>query len=261
MAKWDYNKINYENIDDSKLKDNKFLFDIICTASFIEITSNIYEQNLIKFYKEDEEIVSWLKQTWMPEEIQHGKSLRKYINTIWKDFDWDEAYSDFKKEYIPLCKLEYLQKSEAKEMLARMVVETGTSTFYKAISKYANDLNEPILKKIAENISKDEIYHFEIFEKYFKKYCKKENISKTEIIKILYSRLKEASNEDVKIAFKNINPSESYEEFNKTVKRFAKKYYPYNMAIKMFIRPLSLNKFVENATAVSLQPAFKILGI
>ncbi len=261
MATWDYNKINYKDIDNCLLKDNKFLFDVICTASFIEITSNIYEQNLVKFYEDDTGITAWLEKTWMPEEIQHGKALKKYINTVWKNFDWDEAYDNFKKEYIPLCKLEYLQKSKAKEMLARMVVETGTSTFYKAISKYADDLNEPILKEIAKNISKDEIYHFEIFEKAFKKYCEKEDISKTDIIKILYARLKEANSEDLKIAFKNVNPNESYEQFNQTVKKFAKKYYPYNMAIKMFIRPLSLNKFIENATAASLQPAFKILGI
>ncbi len=261
MPKWDYKKIDYESIDAKGLKDNKFLFDIVSTASFIEITSNVYEKNLAEFYKEDEELTKWLRNTWEPEEIQHGKSLRKYIKTIWKDFDWDKAYENFKKEYVPLCKLEYLQESEAREMLARMVVETGTSTFYKALSKYAKDLNDPILEQLSINISKDEIYHFEIFEEAFKKYSKKENISKADIIKILYARLKEANSEDVKIAFNSINPDEKYEEFNKTVKKFAKKYYPYNMAIKMFIRPLALNRFVENATAASLQPAFKILGI
>ena len=47
----------------------------------------------------------------------------------------------------------------------------------------------------------------------------------------------------------------------KEVSQMAKKYYPYKMATKMFIRPLGLNRAVESAFATVVSPAFKILGI
>jgi len=261
--RWDYKKdIKYDKIDVDSIKDNKYLFKNLVIASFIEITSDVYDMNLSKFYEGDEEMVNWLNNTWEEEEIQHGASLKKYINRVWPEFDWDKHYEVFRKNYLPFCKVEFLEPTRAREMIARMVVETGTSTLYKAIANYAKDLNEPVLVDLALKISKDEVYHFEMFEKVFKKYKEEEKLSRTDIIKILYDRLKEINNEDVKIAFDAVNDdNEDYAKFLEKTKGFAKKYYPYKMATKMFMRPLGLNSMLENMIATTISPAFKILGI
>ncbi len=261
MPSWDYKKIDYNAIDNEKVSENKVLFQLITIASFIEITSDLYEKNLVEFYKGDTDIVTWLENTWEPEEVQHGKALKKYIQTVWPNFDWEEAYKKFRDEYGALCTIDEFQPTRAKEMLARMVVETGTSTFYKAVNRYATELDEPILAGIATNISKDEIYHYDIFEEGFKKYNEEEKLSRTDITKIIYARLKEANDEDVSIAFKHINSNASFDEFKKEIKHFAKIYYPYNMSVKMLMRPLRLNKYVENATASTIEKALKVLGI
>lgn len=180
---------------------------------------------------------------------------------MWPEFNWDDAYNNFRNEYGKLCTIDEFQPSRAKEMIARMVVETGTSTFYKALKEYILDLNEPILAKIASNISKDEVYHYDMFEEGFKKYNQEEKLSRKDIIKVIYARLKEANDEDVSIAYKYINPNGSYEEFKKEIKHFAKIYYPYNMAVKMLMRPLQLNHYIEKATASTIQKALKVLGI
>ncbi len=260
--KWNYeNDIAYENIDIDKIKENRFLFETLAIASFIEITSDVYDANLSEYYKGDDTTVEWLNQTWAPEEIQHGKSLKKYINTVWPEFEWEKYYNVFTKNYLPLCKVDALEPTRAREMVARMVVETGTSTLYKALVNYAKEINEPVLEALTLKISKDEVYHFEMFEKVFKKYKDKEKLTRKEITKILYIRLKEINNEDMKIAFEALQSDESYDAYLQQLSQVAKKHYPYKMATKMFIRPLDLHDSFERIVAMTVSPAFKILGI
>jgi len=261
MARWDYEKIDYATIDVARIKKNDFLFKVVAIASFIEITSDLYEKNLAEFYADDESIVSWLKSTWEPEEIQHGKALRKYVRTVWPDFDWDSAYEGFRREYGELCTLDEFQPTKAREMLARMVVETGTSTLYRAMTDYAKSIDEPILAEIAHHIYKDEVYHYEQFDKGFEKYNQEEKLGRTEITKVIYSRLKMASDEDIFIAHKYIAPGEDFDAFKARTKTFAKEFYPYKMAVKMLMHPLHLHRHVENATASTVQGALRLLGI
>ncbi|BCD62273.1 hypothetical protein NitYY0826_C1149 [Nitratiruptor sp. YY08-26] len=267
--RWHYKDINYTNINAEALKDKTFLFYLITSASFIEITSDVYEKNLVQFYSDNMKIISWLEKVWEPEEIQHGKALKKFVNTVWPEFDWEKAYERFKEYYLPHCTLDEFQPTKAKEMLARMVVETGTSTFYKALENYSTDLNTPILGEIAHNISKDEVYHYDKFENGFRYYNQNEKLRRDDIIKVIYDRLKEVDGEDGRLAFRAIwevrenEPfkDKHYEEHKKLVGKFAKKYYPYNMAIKMLLRPLDLNKTVEKVTVPMVRGALKILGI
>ena len=267
--RWYYQDIPYSNIEPKKIKDNDFLFYLIVSASFIEITSDVYEKNLSKFYQGDEGAVQWLKNVWEIEEIQHGEALRTYINHVWEDFNWDAAYRRFLDYYLPLCTPEEFQDTRAKEMLARMVVETGTSTFYKALERYAEDKEEPVLAQIAHNISKDEVYHYDMFEKIYDRYNEMEKLSKEEIVKVIYHRLKMVDAEDGRLAYRAIYEElhgdsfkdEYYEEHKKRARSFAKEFYPYKMAIKMLLRPLHLNKTVEKVTIPVVQGALKLIGI
>ena len=267
--RWHYEDIEYAQINAEAIKDKEFLFYLITSASFIEITSDVYEKNLATFYEGDEETVSWLEHTWEPEELQHGKALKKFVNTVWPEFDWKKAYKRFLDLYLPHCTLDEFQPTRAREMLARMVVETGTSTFYKALENYSKDLGTPILAQIAHNISKDEVYHYDMFEEVFKKYNKEEKLKRDDIIKVIYDRLKMIDGEDGRLSFKAIYEEKTgknfqdkfYEEHKANVRKFAKKYYPYNMAIRMLLRPLKLNKTVENISVPVIKGALKVIGI
>jgi len=269
MMRWNYKELDYDSINKEELKDKDFLFYLIACASFVEITSDVYEKNLEEFYSDEEDVKKWLKEVWEPEEIQHGVALREFVKRVWSDFDWDKAYDKFKKEYLPLCTIDEFQDSKAKEMLARMVVETGTSTLYKSISKLAKDENIPLLEELASNISKDEVYHYDQFYELFKKFNEKEKLGRDDIVKVIYDRLKMIDGEDAKIAFKAVFEEknqrefkeEDYEEYKKSLKVFIKKYYPYNMAIKMLLQPLNINKTLESAMVPIIKGALKVLGI
>ena len=261
MARWDYNQIDYDAIDVARVQKNDDLFNLVTIASFIEITSDLYEKNLVAFYEGDDGLTAWLSDVWEPEEVQHGRALRRYVATVWPAFDWESAYAGFRKEYGAMCTLDAFQPTRAREMVARMVVETGTSTFYRALHAYAEALEEPLLAQIASNISKDEVHHFEQFEAGFKRYNETERLTRADITKIILTRLREASDEDVRIALRHIRPGDSFGAMQRWMKEYAKEYYPYTMAVKMLMRPLQLNPLVERAAAASLRGGLKVFGI
>jgi len=267
--RWDYKEIDYSKIDKTKVREDSFLFKVVTTASFIEITSNIYQQNLSRFYQDNEALVKWLEEEWEVEELQHGKALRKYVKEVWGDrFDWERGYQRFRDYYLPLCTLEEFQPTKAKEMLARMVVEMGTSTFYKALNSYASTLQEEVLATLAKEISKDEVYHYDHFFKGFKEYNQQEKLPRNERIKVIYERLKMVDSEDGRLAFKAIVEEmgeefspQAFEEYKKQLHKFAKKHYPYKMAIKMLIQPLELKKGVETTITPIILGALKLVGV
>ncbi len=268
--KWDYMKdIDYSAIDIIKVRENHFLFYLLTIASFIEITSETYAENLSDYYYDNPEAVKWINDSWQKEEVQHGKALRNYILHVWPEFTWEKAYDRFLELYLPLCNTDSFQSTKGLEMLARMIVETGTSTMYKAFEDYAKSFNEPVLAHLSHCIYKDEVNHYGYFDRYFKYYNESEKLERKEILKVIVQRLKEARSEDIEMGYQSMyeiensgvyNPT-SYEIFKKELKKLAKKHYPYSMAIKMMMRPLNLNKVVEMSVVPVVRGAMKILGI
>ena len=80
-------------------------------------------------------------------------------------FKLDEAFARFRKGYTPAAfrrrrRGGSVRGSRRGEMIARCVVESGTSSYYSAI-RDATD--EPVLKEIAGRISADEYRHYKLF--------------------------------------------------------------------------------------------------
>ena len=154
-------------------------------------------------------------------------------------------------------------------MLARMIVETGTSTMYRALKGYAETLEEPVLAELTHYIYKDEVNHYSYFDRYFKYYNQSEKSGRKEILKVIVQRLKEVSSEDIEMGYQSIYEienngvykPESYEAFKRELNKLAKKHYPYSMAIKMTMQPLDLNKAVEVTMVPVIRGAMKVLGI
>src|ERR1700674_1907270 len=78
-ASWLVDEIRYDEIERDRIKeDTQFLY-LLTSASFIEITSDLYTRNLVEFFGEDRETVQWLEGRWGPEELQHGAALKRYV--------------------------------------------------------------------------------------------------------------------------------------------------------------------------------------
>jgi hypothetical protein len=246
-ADWCVDDIDYAKVDRVVMRDNTELFYITACASFIEITSDLYTRNLIEFYHGDDEIADWLANFWEREEVQHGVALRRYVNAAWPDFDWEKAYQGFYEEYSRLCLIDNLAENRSLEMVARCVVETGTASFYRTLSEAAPD---PVLKQIAANISADEVRHYKYFYHYFRHYRDRERPSRLKVLRQLWRRGAGVKAEDAHVAFKHaflvrepdkIFTEAEYDKFRASFRRIGQKAFPYEMAVKMILKPLDLS--------------------
>jgi len=242
----DWASIDFNNIDPALVYDNDFLFLTLASASFVEILSEIYAGNLIQFFYDDKEIISWLAECWEKEEVQHGNMLKRYVQTVWPEFDWERSFNAFYQQYSTCCTVEQLEPQKGLELMARCVVETGTSSFYQALQHY---VHEPVLHQILNHIKSDEIMHYNHFRHYFSKYNAIERHGIPTLFMTIWRRLNGIQSEDAYIAFKHVHQGryqdqlflqEDWNNYNKTVKRLARLHYPYVMAIKMLLKPIPL---------------------
>jgi hypothetical protein len=263
-ALWSVNEIRYSDIEHDRVKDDSQLLYLLAAASFTEMTSDLYAHNLVAFFAEDREAIEWLQQRWEPEERQHGIALKLYVQTAWPDFDWDVAYRGFFSEFSQCCSMEALERSRALELVARCVVETGTSAFYGMLAA-ANF--EPVLTQLVSNIRADEIRHYKYFYRHFLKYCERERPGRMAILKTLVKRAAEVQSEEQPIAFKHVylagNPASgyrrtNYDSYRQAVRGIAKLHLNREMAMKMMLKPLGLGVMIDR---IGLSLATSLCGV
>jgi hypothetical protein len=264
-ATWSVDDISFDAIDPSLIHDNSELFYLLVAASFVEITSDLYTKNLIEFYSGNSEIEDWLANYWEHEEVQHGAALKRYVQAVWPEFDWERAYRGFFEEYGRECTMENLAENRALEMVARCVVETGTSSFYRTLSEASP---EPVLKEITANISLDEVRHYKHFYRYFLDYRDRERPSRVAILRQLWKRSTDVKAEDAYYAFKHVflvrNPGvpfteEAYDEFRASFRRIGRTTFPYEMAVKMILKPLDLSAPVGRVVQPAVETTARFL--
>lgn len=249
--KWRLEDIAYDKVDRSLIADDEFMFHTLAAASFTEILAELYSHNLIEHFKGNPEIEAWLRRSWREEEVQHGQSLKKYVQTAWPDFDWERAYAAFQVEYGVLCTGELLESDRALELIARCVVETGTSSFYKALNHY---VREPVLRQLLDHIRADEVSHYTHFRRYYSGFEAAKRHGVRAVGAVILRRVAAIESEDAYIAFKHAyighypdRPFKDiyWKEFQQTTKRLARRHYPFEMAVKMLIKPVPLSDWVK----------------
>jgi hypothetical protein len=242
--KWNYEEIDFASIDREAIRNDQLMFYMLASASLVEIMAELYADNLIEKFRGNTEVVNWLEKYWQREEVQHGYALKAYVEHVWPEFDWQAANSRFRAEYSALCTEEQLESSPALELIARCVVETGTTTMYHAVHDY---VQEPILRQLFTNMKTDEANHYAHFRQYFESYCKSQRHSAWSVMRTISRRMTGIKSEDSYIAFKHVfsirNPDTPFKEsdwraFSRIVKEKARQYYPYSVAVKMLAKLL-----------------------
>ncbi len=251
QPRWTLEDIPFADIQRNLIVDQDFYFYILTSASFVEITSDLYARNLIDLFTGEPEIQQWLETRWQHEELQHGAALRQYVAAVWPEFDWDHSYQNFFSDYSRFCKVELLNPTRTLEMVARCIVETGTCTLYTMLNQASP---EPVLKDLTGNIRTDEAYHYKHFYNYFRRLSAHDHPPRRRILSTLISRIREINGEDAFFAFKHAYLSRypgrefshsTYRNFTHELRTFAKQYYPYRMATNMGTKPLNLAPRVQ----------------
>ena len=266
-SRWNLDDIRFETIDVNAVRSDEFLFTTLASASFVEILAQTYSANLIEHFSGNTEITDWLAAHWHPEEAQHGMALKTYVQVVWPEFDWEGGHARFRADYATCCTVEQLEPQLALELIARCVVETGTSTFYRAMYDY---LREPVLRDLIERIKTDETAHYAFFRRHFVGLNKSERHTASEVIATIWRRLREVRGEDAYIAFKHVHATRNptvpvspvhWRNYNQQVKRLARKYYPYNMAIQMLVKPIPIVEQIKRPIRWCLVGIVKLASI
>lgn len=208
---WD--EINRTAVDDDILK-------VIRAASLVEYNAPDYTEYLCNVFHDDPAFQEAARQ-WCKEEVQHGIALGEYAKRHDPGFDYAARLSEYRKRVpIPVAACESVRGSRAGELVARCMVEVGTSSFYTALGDATKDL---VLKAICRNIAKDEWKHYGLFYGYLKQYLAVENMPRYRRLLVALQRIVETEDDELATAYHVANmPDQPYDR-KKASKEYARR--------------------------------------
>jgi rubrerythrin len=250
---WSLDDIPWHTIQRDRVDRDEALFYMIAAASLMESATDLYTANLIDYFAGDDEITSWLRDYWLPEELQHGRALRRYVETAWPEFPWDRVREGFVEEFRPFCD-EALERARALEMASRCVVETGTASFYTCLSRASA---EPVLALLARRIAEDEVRHYKHFYRFFRKYRAIERPGRAAVAPALWRRLRMTGGEDRLVVMKHIHAAHrpgqpldarTYRRVHQQCRALMRPHFPTGMSVRMLLKPLALGPRTQRVT-------------
>jgi hypothetical protein len=248
---WTLDDIPWQAIHDDAVTHSEALFYLVASASLMESATDLYTENLIDFFDGDEEVTSWLEDHWLPEELQHGQALRRYVEVAWPEFDWEPARQHFVEEFKPFCDIS-LEATFSQEMASRCVVEMGTSSYYRTLSRASPD---PVLASLTKRIADDEVRHYKHFYRYFRKYRDVEHPGRAAILPALWRRLRMTGGDDSFIVLKHVYNSRHpgrpfdngvYRSVRRQCRDLVRDHFPHEMSVRMLLKPLDLGRYSQN---------------
>ena len=160
-AGWTLDDIGWSRFDPEAV--NADLLAAVKAASLVEFNALDYVAYLTRVFKDtDAQTLADIRQ-WGEEEVQHGRALGRWCELADPEFDFKAAVTRFQKGYKPphfLGEGGSVRGSRRGEMVARCVVESGTSSYYSAMK---DATEEPVLKEISGRIAADEFRHYKLF--------------------------------------------------------------------------------------------------
>jgi hypothetical protein len=195
-AHWTLDDIPWDRFDAARVDPE--LLAIVKAASLVEANGGTYGRYLCGIFHDDAEFQA-LARAWAIEEEQHGQALGRWARLADANFDFDAALERFVGTIrLPVGASESVRGSRSSELIARCLVEIGTSSFYTALAEAAA---EPALKAICQHIAADELRHYKLFYTYLKRYQEKERLPLFRRIMVAVGRVREAEDDELAFAY------------------------------------------------------------
>tara|TARA_Y100001934_G_C12374707_1_gene788535 strand:+ start:1534 stop:2424 length:891 start_codon:yes stop_codon:yes gene_type:complete len=221
MGNWKLNDIRWDDFDRSLLDPE--IVTVVKAASMVEYHSKDYAEYLCSVFAGDTEFCNAAVE-WGQEEIQHGKALRQYAELADPNFDFDSTFDRFVSNHdIQTDANESIRGSRCSELVARCIVEVGTSAYYSALR---DSTSEPVLRQICKNIAADEFRHYKLFYSTMKKYQKSEKVGFISRLITATSRLAEAQDDELGYAYYCASGSTDPYVRSENINAYAKRVFP-----------------------------------
>lgn len=242
MAHWTLDQIPWDRFDPALVDPD--IVKLVKAAALVEYNGGDYATYLNNVFHDDDGFRA-VADDWAQEEVQHGAALARWAKLADPAFDFDAAFQRFTDGYkIVLDVNASVRGSRSGELVARCIVETGTSSYYTAL---AEACAEPVLKAICRKIAADELRHYKLFYTHLQRYLEKEELGAWGRVRISLSRITESEDDELAYAYYAANhAAEPYERkrFSSAYARRAYAYYqpPHiQRGIAMVLKAAGLN--------------------
>ncbi|HMA15611.1 MAG TPA: acyl-ACP desaturase [Kiloniellaceae bacterium] len=193
---WSLDDIAWERFDASKVDPE--LVKIVKAASMVEYNGADYATYLCNVFPDDAEFQAAAK-SWAVEEVQHGQALARWAKLADDSFDFECSFQRFRDGFkISTDAADSIRGSRSGELVARCIVEVGTSSYYASIGATTE---EPVLREICRNIAADELRHYKLFYTHLRRYLERENIGRWKRVAVALGRIGESEDDELAYAF------------------------------------------------------------
>ena len=193
---WSLDDIDWPAFEPAKVDQE--ILKIIKAASMVEYNGADYATYLCNVFPDDPEFQDAVN-LWAEEEIQHGAALARWAELADSSFDFKSSFKRFTDGYsLPLDASTSVRGTRSGELVARCIVEVGTSSYYTALGDASE---EPVLTKICRLIAADELRHYKLFYTHLKRYLESEKIGKVKRAMIALGRITETEDDELAYAY------------------------------------------------------------
>ena len=196
MAGWTLDDISWAGFDRGRVDPE--MLRIVKTAALVEANGAAYARHLCRVFHDDPVFQADARR-WGEEEARHGRALARWAALADPEFDFAAVFARFCSGYrVDFDTNRSRRGSRAGEMVARCIVETGTSSYYSALRDAAS---EPVLKEICRNIAADEIRHYKLFHRTLLRCLESEHLGLWRRLRVALGRLLEARDDELAYAY------------------------------------------------------------
>jgi hypothetical protein len=218
---WALDDIGWDRFDPAAVDPE--LVPIVKAASLVELNGRAYAHHLCRIFADDPEFQAAARR-WGEEEVQHGRALAQWAALADRRFDLAAAFLRFRSGYRVDFDLAASRRgSRAGELVARCMVEVGTSTYYAALRDAAR---EPVLRQICGNIAADEVRHYRLFRRRLERCLETERLGSWRRLMIALGRIAETGDDELAYAYHAANePARPYDR-RRCRRAYARRTYP-----------------------------------
>ena len=196
MKHWTLDDVAWDTFQPSAVDPD--IVPLVKAAAMVERNGVDYSVYLNRGFVDDPDF-RLAADNWAVEEVQHGDALGRWAMLADPGWDFEAAFQRYRDGYkLPLDADASIRGSRTGELIARCMVETGTSSYYTAL---AEATEEPVLKQVCKLIAADEYRHFKLFYDHMKRYLSREKLGVIRRLRIAAGRITESEDDELAFAF------------------------------------------------------------
>lgn len=196
MKHWRIEDVDWAGFDPGKV--DPLIVPLVKAAAMVERNGVEYSVYLCNVFRDDPAFQR-AAENWAVEEVQHGDALGRWAGLADPRWDYAASFERYRTGYrLPLDVQASVRGSLTGELIARCMVETGTSSYYTALGEATE---EPVLQQVCRLIASDEYRHFKLFYDHMRRYLGRENISFAKRLRIAAGRITETEDDELAFAY------------------------------------------------------------